>query len=149
MKIALDFDGTVVREDTPYDDVETPLQFVEGVDAAVPALRRAGHILLLWSARASRALLYDPLLDPLVRAGVVPLDVEQWRRSQSLHRARYQQMMAFVAEHCAGWFDAVDDGAGGKPIVDLFIDNNALRMGIGFGSVGWRSIAKAYGLKTS
>ena len=119
---------------------------VEGIDEAIPMLRRAGHVLLLWSARANRSLLFDPMLDPLVRAGVVRLDMEHWRKSQELHRARYQQMLAFVAEHCVGWFDAIDDGAAGKPIVDLFIDNNALRLGGGLGGVGWRAVGKAYGL---
>lgn len=139
------FDGSIVKEEHPYDDVETPLEFIPGVQQAVPALKRAGHVLLLWSGRASRALLFDPMLDPLVRAGVVPLDMERWRSSQSLHQARYRQMLDFVAVNCIGWFDAIDDGAGGKPMVDLYLDNQALRLGRGMGGVDWRAVSLAYG----
>lgn len=146
MLIAIDFDGSVVTEDTAYDDLETPLEFVDGVEVAIPALRDAGHTLLLWSARSNRALRFDPLLDPLVRAGVVRLDMDRWRKSQALHVARYQQMLDFVARRCIGWFDAVDDGAAGKPTADLFLDNNAIRIGDGLGGVGWRGIAHAYGV---
>lgn len=145
MRIAIDFDGTVVRDDREYADVETPLEFVDGAERAIRSLKKAGHALLLWSARASRALLYDPMLDPLVRAGVAPLDIEQWRKSQSIHLARHRQMLAFVAERCAGWFDAVDDGAGGKPLVDLFIDDRVLRLGAGPGGFGWWHIMEMYG----
>lgn len=144
MILAIDFDGTLVRQDRPYDDVETPLVFMPDAERVVPDLHAAGHILLLWSARASRALLYDPMLNPLVRAGAVPLDIAQWRASQHIHLARHRQMLAFLATECAGWFHAVDDGAGGKPLVDMFIDDRALRLGDGHGAIGWSAIGGMY-----
>lgn len=145
MRIAVDFDGTMVEQKHAYDDLVTPLEFLPGAARAIAALRAADHLLLLWSARASRALLYDPMLDPLVRAGVVPLDMMQWRKSQGVNIARYRQMLEFVGASCAGWFDAIDDGAGGKPLVDLIIDDKALRLGGGMGGLGWWNIAELYG----
>ncbi len=146
MIFAVDFDGTVVRQQgRRYDDLDTPLEFMPGAERALKALKAAGHVLLLWSARASRSLLYDPMLDSLVRAGVRPLDVERWRKSQPIHLARYRQMLTFATERLAGIFDAVDDGAAGKPIVDCIIDNIALRLGDGMGGVGWYVIQEMYG----
>lgn len=145
MRIAIDYDGTIVRQDRPYDDVDTAPEFVDGAERALRSLKAAGHILLLWSARASRALLFDPMLDPLVRAGVVPLDMDRWRKSQALHIARHRQMLDFVAAKLPGVFDAIDDGAGGKPSVDCFVDDRALRLGNGYGAVGWWVIQEMYG----
>lgn len=145
MVLAIDFDGTVVLQDRAYDDLETPLELVPGAEQALHELKRAGHILLLWSARANRALLVDPLLDPLVRAGVRRVDIAQWRRSQGLHIARYRQMLDFVAMHLPGVFDAVDDGASGKPNVDRFVDDRSLRPGRGVGGVTWPEIAELFG----
>lgn len=145
MIIAVDFDGTVVRQDHAYDDFDTPLQFIDGADSTIPALKRADHVLLLWSARASRALLYDPTLNPLVRAGVVKLDMDRWKKSQAINIARYQQMLVFVHERCNGWFDAIDTGEGGKPLVDAIIDDKALRLGRGMGGHSWYEIGEMYG----
>lgn len=140
----VDFDGTVVRQDHAYDDLETPLTFMPGAELVLPALKAQGHVILLWSARASRALLFDPTLNPLVRAGAVPLDMDAWKRSQPIHLARHRQMLDFAATRCAGWFDAIDDGAGGKPLVDVFVDDRALRLGVGWSAVGWAAIAAVY-----
>jgi hypothetical protein len=145
VKIAIDWDGTIVKMDRPYNDLETPPQFMDGAERALRSLKAAGHILLLWSARSSRALLFDPLLDPLIRSGAVPLDMDRWRSSQALNVARHRQMLDFVAERLPNVFDAIDDGAGGKPSVDTFIDDRALRLGDGMGGVGWHSIAEMYG----
>lgn len=145
MKIAIDYDGTVVKMNRPYDDVETPPELVDGVERALRSLKAAGHVLLLWSARSSRALLFDPMLDPFIRAGVVPLDMNRWRSSQGLNVARHAQMLTFVATRLPGIFDAVDDGAGGKPNVDLFLDDRAIRLGNGMGGNSWWAIAEMYG----
>lgn len=149
--IAVDFDGTVVvQRGRHYADVTTPLEFIPGAPEALRALKAAGHTLLLWSGRASRALLYDPNLDPLVRAGVRPLLRETWEAARPLHQARYDQMVAFVERNLPGVFDAVDDGAGGKPSVDLFIDDKAfgLREVLGTGGGTWAEIADVLGRPT-
>jgi hypothetical protein len=106
------------------------------------ALKAAGHRLLLWSGRASRALLYDPTLDPFVRAGVVPCDRKAWLASRHLHRARFEQMIEFINRELPGVFDAIDDGQGGKPLVDLFIEDKAVVMR---GPATWARIARVYG----
>ncbi len=140
MYIAVDFDNTLVAQ-APYDDV-TPLTLMPGAPAALQALKLAGHVLLLWSARASRSLLFDPRLDPLVRAGVRRVSLEQWEASRELHLNRYKQMLAFVEQYLPGMFDAIDDGAGGKPQVDMFIDDKAFKFGSG---TGWYEIIRYYG----
>jgi hypothetical protein len=142
MRIAVDFDGTIVTQDRPYNDVTTPMEFMPGAKEALQALRRAGHILLLWSARASRALLYDPNLDPLVRARAVEVNRQAWLDSRALHRARYDQMIQFVNQELPGIFDAIDDGLGGKPSVDLFIDDKAMAFR---GPATWARVQRVYG----
>lgn len=142
MKIAIDFDGTIVSQDHAYADLTSPLEFIDGAKEGLLALKAAGHYLLLWSARASRALLVDPTLDPFVRAGVVPCDRKSWLASRHLHRARYEQMIEFVNRELPGVFDAIDDGMAGKPSVDLFIDDKALAMR---GPATWARIARQYG----
>ena len=139
VRIALDFDGSIVEQDGhPYADVVSPLVFLPGAREGLQALRRAHHTLLLWSSRASRSLLFDPHLDPLVRAGAVQVDRRQWQRSRGLHRQRYDQMVEFVEAELPGIFDAIDDGLAGKPTVDKFIDDKA-------GPVDWFEIASQYG----
>lgn len=145
MRIAVDFDDTIVEQDRPYDDTTTPLVFKPGAEAALHSLKRAGHQLLLWSARASAHLRTDPELDVWVRAGVRKLDRARWEKKQPVNEARYQQMLAFVKERLPDVFDAIDDGRGGKPSVDLFIDDRALRLGHGTLGVGWSTIANIFG----
>lgn len=145
MFIAIDFDNTIVRQDRPYDDTETPLEFVEGAEHGIRALKRAGHVLLLWSGRACRSLLVDPSLDPLVRAGARRIDMEQWKKSQVINIARHKQMLDFVAEKLPGVFDAIDDGAAGKPSVQMFIDDRARCLGRGAGGLTWEQITDLYG----
>lgn len=146
MFIAVDFDNTVVKQNRAYEDTTTPLEFVDGAEQALRELKRGGHVLLLWSARASRALLIDPALDPFVRAGLRRVNVDQWRRSQAVNITRYKQMIDFVATHLPGVFDAVDDGAAGKPSVDRFIDDRAMRPGRGAGGMTWSEIAEMFGV---
>ena len=142
MRICVDFDGCLVEQDRPYADITTPLRFVDGAKEGLLALRAAGHLLLLWSGRASRALLVDPLLDPFVRAGACEANVKEWRESRWLHKARYDQMIEFVERELTGVFDAIDDGLAGKPSADLFIDDKAMVMR---GPATWARIARQYG----
>lgn len=142
MIIAVNFDNDVVHW-TPYD-ATTPLQLRAGAREALQALKRADHQLLLWSARASKALLYNPMLDPLVRAGAKRLNMRQWELKRELHHARYQQMLDFVAKELPEVFDAIDDGSAGKPLVDMIIDYRAMRDG-GPSAADWTEIARLYG----
>lgn len=146
MVLAIDFDATVVvQEGRSYEDVTTPLQFMPYAKQALTALKQAGHVLLLYSARANRALLEDPEYDPLVRAGKRKVDAEAWRRSQKINLQRYKQMVEFVHRELPGIFDAVDDGRQGKPCVDLFIDDRAVKFGFGATAFSWPWIARMYG----
>ena len=142
MIFAIDFDNTVVEQDGAYSDLETPLRLKPGAMAGLTSLKAAGHILLLYSARANRALVGEhPEVDPLHRAGCV--NRMQRHGSLCLNTARYQQMVAFVEEKLPGIFDAIDDGMQGKPNADLFIDDKAIT----FGPLGmnWQQIAGRYG----
>lgn len=147
MLVAVDFDGTIVREDHRYDDLQTPLVLVDGARDALEALKRARHHMLVYSGRSSRALLYDPRLDPWVRAGVVPEPPrDAWAKSRELNIARYKQMVAFVGLELPGLFDAIDDGTCGKVHADLYIDNRSLRLGRGsMGGLDWHQIAVMFG----
>jgi len=145
MLIAVDFDGTIVRQDRPYADTTTPLAFLPGAREGLLALRRAGHTLILYSARTNRALLYTPEHDPLVRAGVRKVNLARWEAERPIHWARYFQMRRFVEAYLPGVFAVVDDGLQGKPTADLFIDDRALRYGFGHDAVGWNGIALSYG----
>jgi hypothetical protein len=144
--IALDFDSTLVDEwGRKFSDVTTPLKLMGGARKALQAMKAAGHVVLVSSARANRALRIDPELDPLVRAGVVKLDRKAWEAEQPLHEARYQQMMQFCATQLKGLVDAVDDGGQGKPAADLYIDDRALRFGGGVDGHNWSDIARQFG----
>lgn len=80
-----------------------------------------------------------------MRLGVRKLNKIQWAREQTVHQARYEQMLAFVRRELPGVFDAIDTGEQGKPLADIFIDDKALHYGSGFESVGWAQIADMYG----
>jgi hypothetical protein len=125
VKIAIDFDGTVVEQDHDYVDMNAPLKFCAGAREGLAALKRAGHWLLLWSGRATQR--HQP--------GV----------GQALDVARYSQMVAFVQQHLPGVFDAIDDGRRGKPPCDLFLDDKALRVGYGYPALSWAEVAQQYG----
>ena len=144
--IAIDFDNTVVEQDgRDYEDVTTPLRFLPGAYAGLLALKAAGHILLLYSARANRAHRVDPNLNPLVRAGIKKIDIDRWMKNQPLNEARYQHMISFVEEELPGIFDAVDDGLQGKPSADLYLDDKALGLGYGAHAVDWDEVTRMYG----
>jgi hypothetical protein len=152
MRLACDFDGTIVKQDgRAYDDVTTPLEFIRDPGTgytskdALLALKAAGHVLILWSARASRALLYDESLDPFVRCGARRADPVRWERNRGINQARMAQMLDFIDAELPGVFACIDDGAAGKPSVDAFIDDRALRLGNGPGALTWAEIAFLYG----
>ncbi len=127
MIIALDFDSTLVDEwDRKFADTTTPLKLMGGARKALQAMKAAGHVVLVSSARANRALRIDPELEPL-------------------HEARYQQMVQFCATQLKGLVDAVDDGGQGKPVADLYIDDRALRFGGGVDGHNWFDIARQFG----
>ncbi len=142
MIIAIDFDGTLVRDDRDYHDVTTPLEFMPGAKEALVALRAAGHLLVLNSARASRHLREDWGLNPMWRDGLVPFDKYRWAASLRTNILRFQQMVQFVNDELPGVFSYIDDGSQGKVSADLYVDDKALRYGM---SVDWPQIALAYG----
>lgn len=142
MKFAIDFDGTIVKQDHDYDDLESPLEFIPGAKEALLALRKADHLLLLWSARASYQNRKDPTLDPFFKAGVARIDPKRAHKDVQLGEARYQQMLAFVAATLPGMFDAIDDGSFSKPSVDLFIDDKTFPL-VGPGS--WAELVERFG----
>jgi hypothetical protein len=134
--IGIDFDGTVVEDGGE-------LRLKPGAKDALVSMKQAGHSLLLFSARANRALRENPKLDPLVRVGVRRVNQEAWQRSQPIYEHRYQEMLEFVGKELPGVFAAVDDGQQGKPLVDLFIDDRAYH----FGADGfeWRELGIVLG----
>jgi len=142
MIIAIDFDDTLVEQNEDYHDLETPLEFKPGAKEAVLQLKAAGHTLVLFSARANKALRQDWGLNPLWRNGLVPFDRYRWAASLVTNIRRYQQMLTFIEAEVPGVFAYVDDGEQGKISADVYIDDKALRYGQ---SVGWPKIAVAYG----
>ena len=143
MIIAVDFDGTVVRQDNrDYKDVETPLELVEYAEYGLKALKRAGHTLVLWSARASPALVNDWRFHPVwVRYEKEP---PWWAASREVNQARYNQMVEFVRERLPGIFDAIDAGTAGKMPADLYIDDKARAFAPGQGA-GWLRLVHEFG----
>lgn len=140
MIIAVDFDGTVVKE-TAWNYLG-PLVLEQNALPALYALRNAGHSLLLYSARANQALQAQPSLDPLHRAGVITFP--RTLQTAALAGMRFKAMVEFVETELPGIFDAIDDGRQGKPNADLFIDNRA----VNFGPYGmdWQEIAGCWGV---
>lgn len=146
MIIAIDFDSTLVDEwGRRFDDVTSPFKLMSGARKALQSMKAAGHVVLVYSARANRALREDPMLDPLARIGAVKVDIVQWTKEQPLHKARYRQMVQFCETSLKGLVDAVDDGRQGKPAADLFIDDRALRFGGGVDGHSWFDIARQFG----
>jgi hypothetical protein len=142
MIIAIDFDGTLVDDDREYNDLSSPLKLLPGARAALYAMRKAGHTLVLVSARANRALRIDWRLNPLWRNGTTPFSQERWEKSRDLNQRRYDQMLAFVDATLRDVFACVDDGAQGKVSADVYIDDRALRYGE---YATWSDIQRSYG----
>lgn len=140
MRIAIDFDGTIVKDDKAYDDLETPLELVEGAEAAIHALARAGHHLIVYSARANLAIREDWKRHPgWLERGYAP---PGWESSARLNELRYQQMVQFIlARFGTKTFWYIDDGRQGKVSADLFIDDRAFPGG----TPDWETLAYNYG----
>lgn len=145
MRIAIDYDGTLVRQDRAYDDLDGYPALQHGAREALTALKAAGHRLLLYSARANLALRENPYLDPLLPNRGRSSVSRRWRRNQELNRARYELMVRHVEEELPGLFDAIDDGRQGKPSADLFIDDRAIRFGYGADALDWIELGEMYG----
>lgn len=145
MIFAIDFDGTIVEQDKPYDQVDGEFNFVPGAREALWALKRAGHTLLLWSNRASHALRKDWTSNPLWRADTKTwaVAIQRVEASYQLNEQRYQEMLDFVERELPGLFDAIDNGEGSKPIVDKFVDDKAVQLG-GSG-VSWEELRTTHG----
>lgn len=141
MIFAIDFDGTIV-EVGRYDDLVTPLRLKPGARRGLASLKNAGHVLVLWSGRANRSLMYLAEFDPLVRAGI--RSDASTDASRQLHADRYRQMLEFVAAELPGVFDAVDDGRCGKFEADVYIDDRTVTFG-GTRVSSWSEIAVLWG----
>lgn len=143
MIIGIDFDNTIVEQKSAYEDYTTPLVFMQDAKAAVLALKKAGHTLVLWSARASPNLIDHP-----AASGVI-LDPEFKRPSMStfaarlkVNRGRYEQMLSFVRKEFPGVFSMVTSD---KHAIQVFIDDKAMRLGPGPSGLTWKEIAHMYG----
>ena len=146
MIIAIDFDSTLVDGwGRKFSDTTSPFKLMGGARKALQSMKQAGHVVLVFSARANRALREDPMLDPLARVGAVKVDIVQWTKEQPLHEARYRQLVQFCETSLRGLVDAVDDGRQGKPAADLFIDDRALRFGGGVDGHSWFDVARQFG----
>jgi len=140
--LAIDADETLFdNRGREYGDVTTPIRLMPGARHALRCLKKAGHVIVVVSARANLALRKDPQLDPLVRAG--KRSGARW--SLEVNEARYRQMVDYCAMELDGLVDAVDDGGCGKYSADLFIDDKGLRYGYGQLALGWMEIARIYG----
>jgi hypothetical protein len=140
MILAIDFDGTVVKDDRPYNDIWSPLELQPGAREALLSLKRAGHTLVLWSGRSNRASINNPTFNPLWIDGL------PWPSyaDRVLHANRFRQMKSFVEKELPGIFDAIDDGRQGKLRADKYIDDRAIQLG-GPGGTDWATIAETYG----
>jgi hypothetical protein len=140
MRIAIDFDGTLVDDTRPYNDVSSPLKLLPGARKALESFKRAGHTIVVNSARANRSLREDWTLNPLWREKIEPFNYDRWMANRELNEARYQQMREFCSDQLTGLVDVVDDGMQGKVSADVFIDDRAQNM-----RLGWTKLAELYG----
>jgi len=143
VRICIDFDDTIVKQDHPYHDLDTPLEFKDGAKDGVLALQRAGHTLVLYSGRANRALLFDPIWNPLVDER--RLDPAKVAKAKRVHQLRYRQMLVFIERELPGVFAYIDSGHQGKPSADLYIDDKAIRLGDDLGGMRWAQVATIFG----
>ena len=144
MIIVVDFDDTVATSDPyPWDEDEA-LALRPGAAEALRALRAAGHVLLLSSARSNMAHRLDWRLNPLWVSGAVRFDLERWRRQHEagVWEKAHRRMEEFVARELPGVFHAVDQGLQGKPGGDLYLDDKGFRMAHG---ASWARVAELYG----
>ena len=108
MKFLIDADGTLcVERGVPYD-ATTPIRWIDGALAGVAALKRAGHDLLLWSARDAPRMWMERNY-PLVQ----------------LNLARQKQMHDAIERDMPGMFE-VPEQRYGKPVFDKLIDDKSI-----------------------
>jgi len=142
--IVVDFDGTVVHD-------RDPLALQPGALEALRAMKRAGHTLLLQSARADWSERVNPYVSPLVRRHVeigLGFDEAYWREHvQPEAERRYQEMLEFVEQELPDVFDAIDDGRSGKLYGDVYLDNRSRRVTCLPlpGVMNWTQVARRYG----
>lgn len=144
MRIAVDFDGTIVEQAHAYDDLTTPLEFCRGAKEALLELHAGGHVLILWSCRSNLSIRDDFQHNPRW-ANDPDFDVEKWRENLALNQARFQQMLDFVAAELPGVFDYIDYGNQGKVSADLYLDDRALKLGGGYLGATWEVVGRWYG----
>ena len=126
--LALDFDETLVDRN--------PLRWRPHAREVLRALKRAGHTLVLHSARATAELgAYESArldADEFWRTGLVPASVDaQWDR--------FAEMRTFLQqEGCWDLFDLVWQHQG-KPHCDVFIDDR-------LEAPNWLAIWRLYGV---
>lgn len=142
MIFCVDFDGTIVFRDPP-------LRLKDGARAGLLALKRAGHQLVLFSARANRARRFNRELDPLyagnplLMSDPVMAKTEARIQAQAYNAALFEQMRRFVAAELPGVFDAIDEGNVGKPLGDYFIDDKSINPTLP--GYDWSWIANTFG----
>lgn len=141
MLIAIDFDGTVVRQPRDVTNEAEPLEMLPDVPMALAALKEAEHTLILVSTRANPSRRFDWRLNPLWRDGLVPFSDERWRQMRPVWERAYERMVQYVHHNLPGMFDVVDDGRQGKVEADLYIDDKGMRLQRGV----WAMIADTYG----
>jgi hypothetical protein len=123
MRIAVDFDATIVSVDRRYDDFTTPFEFLEGAQQGLYALKNYGHKLILWSTRSNLAIRRSHTLNPPFRTEGCPAWLTE--HTKQINERRYEHMVSFVNSQLPGVFHFIDDGMQGKVLADLFIEDRA------------------------
>jgi FMN phosphatase YigB (HAD superfamily) len=140
MIIAVDFDGTIVDSSHSYDDLEESLAFLPYAKEGLLALKRAGHTLILYSARSNPCLWEDWRLNEMWVRGIVPFHEESWEAHRALNRARYEQMVNFCERELPGVFELVYKSVAKPVSVDLFIDDR-----FSVTPIVWQDITSTWG----
>lgn len=114
LRLAIDFDRTLVDGQ--------PIRLRQGAEAALRTFKRAGHSLILHSARATPDGAAPVIADEAARF---------WQYGEVPSRTRYQwdlldEMRTFL--RATGLLDLFDEiwTSPGKPLVDRFIDDLAV-----------------------
>lgn len=127
--IAVDFDGTLVAD-------RRPLTFRPGAREGLLAMKKAGHHLILFTARATPLDEGPELANEVERFyayGEIPVAAEaQWRR--------FNEMRSFLQQ--VGMWSAFDEvwQSPGKPHADIFVDDR-------FQTPDWLSIIREFGVR--
>lgn len=146
MKLAIDFDGSIVKQDgRDYNDVTSPLEFIPGARDALHSLKRAGHVLMLVSGRANLSIREDWRLNPLWAHGLERFSLKRWEAQKPVNEERFQQMIDFIGAELPGLFDMIDDGRQGKVSADMYIDDKGLRIGLDPIALDWGEVVQMLG----